>query len=153
MTEILVTERSEQTTAVLRERVPMGEMPAFFERAFHATMAAMQAQGVHPVGPPIGKYYGMPSDIVDVEAGFPASAAITAADGVTAGTLPGGKVVEAVHVGPFDTMQQTYDELTSWVRDQGLVPGEVMWETYLSDPEKEPDPATWRTQISWPVAE
>ena len=47
MTDIHVTERSEQTTAVLRERVPMGEMPAFFQRAFHATMAALQAQGVH----------------------------------------------------------------------------------------------------------
>ncbi len=157
MTEIHLTERPEQTTAVLRERVPMGELPDFFQRAFHATMAAMQAQGVHPVGPPIGKYYGMPTDTVDVEAGFPASAAIAdsdgVTDGVTAGTLPGGRVVEAVHVGPFDTMQQTYDELRAWVGSQGLVPSDVMWETYLSDPEKEPDPATWRTQISWPVAE
>jgi AraC family transcriptional regulator len=26
-----------------------------------------------------------------------------------------------------------------------------MWETYLSDPTVEPDPATWRTEIVWPL--
>lgn len=27
-----------------------------------------------------------------------------------------------------------------------------MWESYLSDPVAEPDPATWRTRIMWSVA-
>jgi len=27
-----------------------------------------------------------------------------------------------------------------------------MWEYYLSDPAAEPDPATWKTLIIWPVA-
>jgi hypothetical protein len=29
---------------------------------------------------------------------------------------------------------------------------EGMWESYLSDPSAEPDPATWRTQLTWPLA-
>jgi effector-binding domain-containing protein len=153
MTEIKIIEREEQPTAAVRERVPISELPQFFQRSYHATMAALQAQGLHPTGPPFAKYYGMPTDTADVEAGFPASGPVTAADGVIAGTLPGGKVVEAMHVGPYDTMEKTYHEMVAWIGEQGLTPSDVMWETYLSDPQTEPDPATWRTQIFWPVAD
>jgi effector-binding domain-containing protein len=93
----------------------------------------------------------MPTDSVDVEAGFPASAAITASGDVVPGTLPGGRVAEATHVGPYDTIQQTYGELQRYVADAGLTPGDVMWECYLSDPQSQPDPATWRTTICCPV--
>lgn len=153
MTEISITEHDEQPTAGVRERVPMSELTAFFSRAFQDTMAALQAQGAQPIGPPFGKYYGSPTDVVDVEAGFPVAAPIAPAGSVTPGTLPAGKTVEAVHVGPYDTMTTTYAELERYFRDAGLTPGTVMWESYLSDPEAEPDPATWRTRICWPVGE
>lgn len=154
MTEIQIIERDEQPTAAVRERVPISELPAFFARAYHRTMTALQAQGVHPTGPPFAKYHGAPTDgAADVEAGFPVSAPVTPEDGVVAGALPGGKVVEAVHVGPYDTMEKTYHEMMKWIGERKLTPGDVMWETYLSDPQSEPDPATWRTQIFWPVAE
>lgn len=151
MTEIQIVDAPLQHTAVLRERVPMAEMTAFFARAFHETMAAMRAQRVAPVGPPFGKYYGMPTETVDVEAGFPVSAPITDAGDVTAGTLPGGQVVEAVHIGPYEKLADTYAEAQRWMVERELKPGEVMWECYLSDPEAEPDPATWRTLVMIPV--
>lgn len=66
------------TVAALRETVPMSEMPSFFERAFHATMAAAQEQGIDVVGPPVGVYFGMPGDTVDVAAGFPTERPVTA---------------------------------------------------------------------------
>lgn len=154
MTEIKLTEHDEQATAVIHERVPLTELPQFFGRAYHSTMAALEAQGLHPTGPPFSKYFGKPTGgVADVEAGFPVSGTFSDADGVTAGTLPGGKVVEAVHVGPYDTMHQTYDEVMRFVEGEGLTPSEEMWEVYLSDPQTQPDPATWRTQIFWPVAE
>jgi hypothetical protein len=36
-------------------------------------------------------------------------------------------------------------------RLSSLTNGLRVWETYLSDPDMEPDPATWRTLIVWPV--
>jgi effector-binding domain-containing protein len=66
--------------------------------------------------------------------------------------LPGGRAVEAVHVGPYETMTQTYETLQAWMSENDLVPGVGMWECYLSDPEAEPDPANWRTKIVWPLA-
>jgi len=151
MTKIRITEHSEQATAAVRERVPMAELTEFFTRAFRDTMTAMQAQGVHPAGPPFGKYYGRPNTMVDVEAGFPVSSTITPADNVLPGILPGGRVLEAVHIGPYDTMEMTYSAMERYVADAKLTPGDVMWESYLTDPETVPDPAKWETLICWPI--
>lgn len=152
MTEIKLVDRTEQATAGIRATVPMSELTEFFGRAFAETMRVLRAQGVQPSGPPFGKYYGMPTDIVDVEAGFPVAAAVTAAGEVIPGSLPAGRVVEALHVGPYDTMTETYALIEQCLAARGLKTGDVMWETYLSDPETEPDPAGWRTLITCPLA-
>jgi effector-binding domain-containing protein len=151
MTEITLKELERQSTAVIRERVPMDQLRAFFDRAFSATMAALQKQGRQPVGPPFAKYYGMPTKTVDVEAGFPVSAPIHDDAGVAGGELPGGRAVEAIHVGPYEELSRTYQEVDRWMRERGLTPAEFMWESYLSDPDREPDPKTWRTQLMLPV--
>ncbi|MBG6225090.1 effector-binding domain-containing protein [Arthrobacter sp. CAN_A2] len=151
MTTIQIMEHGEQLTAGVREKVPMTELTGFFSRAFQDTMAALQAQGVQPTGAPFGKYYGPPGAVVDVEAGFPVAATIAPAGNVLPGTLPAGRVVEATHTGPYDTLADTYSEIQSYFMEAKLAPEPVMWESYLSDPEVEPDPATWRTAICWPV--
>lgn len=146
----LVT-RDEQECAVVRETVPMGELIEFFPRAFETSMAAAAAQGRRVVGPPFGIYFGMPTDVVDVAAGFPLDGPVAASGGVTPYRLPGGRVVEFLHVGTYDTMRDSYAAIYAWMGEHGLAPAPFMWESYLT----EPDPARpeeTRTLITWPVA-
>jgi len=71
--------------------------------------------------------------------------------GVGIVTLPGGRAAQILHVGTYDAMEQTYGRLMSWMGEQGLRPGGVMWEVYLSEPT--PDaPESWQTLIVWPLA-
>lgn len=148
----LVT-REELPTLVIHETVPMKELPQFFARAYGQVFGAMQARGLTPAGPPFALYFGMPTETVEVEAGFPVTQQLKTEQGpVRAGTLPGGKCVHGVHVGPYDELKETYAELEEWVREQHLEPREKMWEVYLSDPKAEPDPTKWKTEIFWPVA-
>lgn len=152
-TEIRLVQRTEQPTAVVREKVPMNELPEFFGRAYGAVMSAAQQQGVQLAGPPFGRYLNMPTDSVDVEAGFPVSAPITASGGVAAGTLPACQAFEATHTGPYDTLSTTYDAIQDRMTEEGFNPAGSMWEYYLSDPATEPDSSTWKTLVVWPVAE
>jgi len=141
----------EQESAVVRETLPMSELPGFFARAFDAAMGEAAAQGRRVVGPPFGIYFGMPTDVVDVAAGFPIDGPIAASGGVTPYRLPGGRVVEFLHVGSYDSMRDSYAAIYAWMGEQGLAPASLMWESYLT----EPDPARpeeTRTLISWPVA-
>lgn len=149
--EIRVVETEERPTAVLRAQVPVAELPTFFQKAFGVTWEALQAQGLAPTGPPFALYRGMPAATVDVEAGFPVASPAQPAGEVVPSTLPAGRAVEAMHVGPYDTMEETYGQVEQWMVAERLQPGPVMWESYLSDPQAEPDPATWRTLIHWPV--
>jgi hypothetical protein len=48
-------------------------------------------------------------------------------------------------------MERTYSEIEDYFEKEHLAPGPVMWESYLTDPEAEPDAAKWRTEICWPV--
>ena len=153
--DIKSTQLDEQPTAVLRETVPMNALKEFFGRAYQAVMTAAEQQQVQLAGPPFALYHGKPTDVVDVEAGFPVAAPLPwpgSEGGVTAGSLPAGRAMEAMHVGPYEKLPETYSAITGKMQAEGLTPGKVMWEYYLSDPAAERDPATWKTLVVWPVA-
>jgi effector-binding domain-containing protein len=147
--DLRIVELPEQPTAVVREQIAMSALPDFFARAFAALSATMEAQRVHPTGPPFALYHGMPTDTVDVEAGFPVSATVAAVNGVRAGILPACRAVQAMHVGSYDTLGATYQAVKQWMHDKKLKASHDMWEYYLSD--QSSDPATWRTLVVWPV--
>lgn len=150
MPDFALKEIESQHAAVIRDEVPMSELRDVFDRGFHAVMRVVQASDAQIVGPPFGYYPRMPSETVEVLVGFPVDRAITAQDGVEPFTLPGGKVVTGMHVGPYETMNETYDQLMAWVKREGVELGPAMWETYLTDPSEAP-PSEWRTGLFWPV--
>jgi effector-binding domain-containing protein len=149
--DIEVVEREPQTAAAVHGEVPIGDLPGFFGDAFAKVLAAIAAAGVQVVGPPFGYYPVMPGEVVVVEAGFPTSVPVAADGDVHGLELPGGPAAVAVHVGPYETVDQTYGEMMAWMADRGHRPAVGMWESYLSDPEAEPDPSTWRTEIVCPI--
>jgi effector-binding domain-containing protein len=94
-------------------------------------------------------YPAMPDELFDVEAGMPTAVAIEPAGDVVPLVLPHGRVARGVHVGPYDTLTDTYGQLLAWLAEHGESPCEQMWESYLSDPTPGSDPATWRTEVVW----
>ncbi len=152
MLAVEIVRLAPQPAVVVRGRVPMGELTGFFGRAFGATMEFLQKQGAGPIGPPFGFYPSAPGEMVEVHAGFPVAAPLEPSGDVEMMELPGGRAVTATHIGPYDTLEQTYHELQAWMADQGVVPRVAMWESYLSDPALEP-PEQWRTEIFWPLVE
>lgn len=152
MTTFTVETIRSQHAVVLRAEGPMEDLPAVFERGFHETARVASEQGLAVIGAPFGYYPRMPSETVEVLVGFPVAAPATPDGDVTAFRLPGGRVVTGVHLGTYDDLARTYDELAAWAAGEGVDLAEHMWESYLSDPETEPDPSTWQTRITWPLA-
>ena len=153
MVDVEVTQREEQSTVGMRAVVGLDELTDFFGRSYSAITAALAEQGCHIAGPPFAKYYGMPTDRIDVEAGFPIAGPFAATGDVQPGSLPGGRCYEATHTGPYDTLEQTYNVILEQIGRDGGTPADVMWEYYLTDPDTEPDPGKWQTLVCWPVAQ
>ncbi len=150
MPEFEIVSLEAQPALVVSDTVPFDELPDFFGRAFTAVMAQIAASGAAPAGPPFGYYPSTPTDTVEISAGMPVAAPIETSGEVEAIELPAGRAVRGIHVGPYDTLGQTYGELQAWMIGEGLVPAAAMWENYLSDPDDEP-PEEWQTEIVWPV--
>ena len=150
MVDVELLEVPSETVARVRAKVPLPELPGFFGPAFEQVMHAVPEAGGRISGPPFGWYHGVPTDVVDVSAGFPVAGDVHVPDGgVVVEERPGGRAVVAMHVGPYDTVEATYAVAMSWMKEHGLEPREDMWEEYLTEPTG--DPADWRTRIVMPV--
>ncbi|WP_199422296.1 GyrI-like domain-containing protein [Actinotalea solisilvae] len=153
MDEFGVVEQLERPTAGVRRVVRMDAISEAFQ-ALDTVLAALGDRGVAPAGPPYARYRGEPTDVVDVEVGFPveSTAPLAAADGSGApelvlGALPAGLAVETVHAGAYDGLGAMYGRLTAWMAEHHLQRGEDSWEIYESGPASDPDPTTWRTRV------
>jgi effector-binding domain-containing protein len=154
MTEMELVEVPDRDVACIRRAVAVDDLPEFFGDAFGAVAGSVVAAGGRITGPPFGWYHGVPGESIDVAAGFPISGTpdVPLGDDIEVVERPGGRAVVVIHVGTYDTLEQTYREAEAWIDEQGLVARDDMWEEYLSDPEEEPDPETWRTRLVVPVA-
>lgn len=136
MTELEMTlvDVPPRRTAVVRRRMRPQDLPAFLGRAFATVADAVARQGAHVTGPPFTAYRVVTGEEFDVEAGFPVGGRIDPDGQVVPGELPGGQTVEAVHIGPYEALAGTYEEMRGWLRLRGLRPAPLMWEFYLTDP-------------------
>src|SRR5918993_2238552 len=145
MAEMTLVDTQPRETAVVRGRVTRRDLPDFLGKAFAAVGDAVERQDTHVTGPPLAVYRLPGADGFDVEAGFPVAAAIVADGPVVPGMLPGGRTVEAVHVGPYETLPAAYAAMAAWIRGHGLRSSPGRWEVYLTDPDQAP-PSTLLVQ-------
>lgn len=140
-----------RTTAVLRSTLAVAGIGPFIGHAVEAVTTALAAQGIAATGPPFARYHRTGEGEFAVEAGLPTASAVAPRGEVLASSLPGGPVAVMTHVGPYDEMEPAYQALADWVAARGGAPAGDPWEVYLTDPEQEPDPQRWRTEIVMPV--
>ncbi len=152
MAEIALVTQQEIPTIGIRSMVPRDQMQTFFSESYGRLFHKIGPDGVTVAGAPYGRFRGMPSDPIDVEAGIPVTEPAESSDDIIAGVLPATDAVEATHVGSYDTLQETYGEIIQWMTEHSIVPAYESWEFYLTDPMQEPDQSKWHTKIVWPIA-
>ncbi len=138
--------------AVIREVVPMDAMAAFYDRSYAALAEAVPRQGRRLVGPAYGVTFSMPTDTIDLAAGFPVDQPVTADGVVSPLTLPGGRAARYSHRGSYDGLGDAYGRLFAWIDGQGLTPGPLMWEVYVTEPSPEADPDSMVTELTVTLA-
>jgi len=151
-TEPVLVRATPQTTAVIRDQVPVTQLADFFDRSFQRIVEVVGEQGVGVAGPALARYHGPPTDVADLEVGFPTSAPIIDAGNVVAGSLPGGQVARLVHQGSYDQLDASWGRLQGWIHEQGITPDHALWEVYVTEPSPEMDPNDLRTELNWLVA-
>jgi len=151
MGEMRVVEVGPQEALSIREKVGMPDIGLKMGEMLSELMAFFKQRKIPVAGPPYALYHGVSEGTVDVEVGFPTPARMLGEGRIRAAVVPGGKVVAATHIGPYDRLHETYGEMQRWMTENGLVPSEIMWEQYLTDPQRESDSSKWMTNVYWPI--
>lgn len=151
MTEPELTDVPDTTTAVIRGVVPMTQIADFFDRSFSELAETLDRRGIAPTGPGFARYAGPPAETADLEVGFPVDGSVETEGAVVASSLPAGRVAHVVHVGGYERLGETWGRLAGWVAEQGLTPGDDLWEVYVTEPTPEMDPADLRTELFWTI--
>ena len=146
-----ITQAKAQQAAVIHLTVPRAKIQEVMGPAIGEVMAAIAAQGIAPAGPLFSHHLTMSPGIFDFEVGVPVSTPVAAVGRVKPGQLPATRVARAVYRGPYEGLFVAWGEFNAWVAAEGLAPGPDLWECYLSGPDSNPDPATWRTELNRPL--
>lgn len=141
-----------QPAVTIRERVArdkLGEVLPQRITEIEAFIAGRRGQGV---GAPFARFhnYGeVERTDVDLEIGVPTSEEVDcpAGSGYRASTLPGGPAVVLRYEGPYDRIEQAYDQLQAWIRESDFEASGTPWESYHGDLESE----GWEVEIVWPL--
>lgn len=141
----------EAVTAVVRGVVPVAGLRDFFDTSFRALGAAVGRQQVAVTGPAFGLYREPPRETADLEVGFVTDRPVLPEGDVVAASLPAGRVARLVHHGSFDGLGGSWGRLEAFVREQGLRPGPLMWEFYVTEPRPGMDPRDLRTELNLTV--
>ena len=140
-----------QHTAVVKRTCQPDGISTAMGEGFQEVFAALGRAAVTPAGPVFARYFTFGPEAIEFECGAIVAAPFNGDGEVQPGELGGGDAVVGIHVGPYDTLHETYSAMQAWMTEQGKRPASSMWEVYLTDPEQEPDPSRWQTEIFWPV--
>lgn len=148
-----ITQSDTQLTAIIHVTVPRSEIRDVMGPGLTELMSTIAAQGIAPAGPWFTRHLKIPTDTFDFELSVPVAATVAAKGRVKPGILPAMKVARTIYRGPYEGLGDAWGEFRAWVQANGHQPAENLWECYLTDPHSNPDPATWQTELNWPLTD
>jgi hypothetical protein len=156
-----IIELTPRSTAAVRVQQPMAELDvsALFDLHLPNVADRIADLGGTPAGPPYARYHEFGPERADVEIGVPVVAPVAnlrplaecEPGEIGAGELPGGAAAVSVHLGTYDSLGQTYDQLHDWIHAQGRDEGPGPWESYVDDPSEVEDTSKLRAEVVWPL--
>lgn len=103
--------------------------------SFKALHAALDKEGIKPIGAAMTIYTQTDETGFDFEAAYPVAAApANPPDKIAAGQAPAGKALKFVHRGAYDAMDSTYEAITNFLDDHSLDAKDMFVEEYTTDP-------------------
>lgn len=159
LTEPKLEDRGARPYLGIRVRVTMKEMETeLIPRLLGEVFAWLEQQGVAPAGAPFVRFHVIDMEsTLDIELGVPVLIPMSGEGRIHAGVLPAGRYAALVYTGGENGVRANR-ALLDWGADQGLVwdtyearGGDgfgARYETFLTGPEDEPDPANWDTEVA-----
>lgn len=140
-----------QPVAALHICTPRSEMRNVMGPGIQEAMAAVQAQGVGPIGPWFAHHHEITAERFDFDICVPVSASIDPVGRVRPWTRPALDVVRTVYQGPYEGLGDAWQAFDDWIAAKGVQAASDVYERYLVGPESTADATRYRTELSRPL--
>jgi len=159
-----VETRPDQPYAAIPAEVSMDGFGDLLGPLWGEVFGWLGTRGIEPAGPPLIRYKVIDMErTMQIEVGVPVAAPIDGDDRVIGGVLPAGRYAVLSHFGDYSGLVEANGALLDWVAAEGesvdqrptgggdAFGGRV--EFYPTDPEEEPDPSKWQTDVAFRLAD
>ena len=165
VTEPKIEDRQAQLCVGIRTQVAMQDMGSGVIPQLHGeVMQWLKQQGLGPSGAPILRYHVINMvDKLDIEMAWPVAKPVLGNGRIQAGVLPAGRYASVLYTGHYSGLMEANRVLIDWAKEKGIVwdrwddpNGDAFrarYETYITDPGDEPDPAKWQTEVAIKLAD
>ena len=138
-------------TAVIPISIPRSEIRSVMGPALQELMEVVAEQKIPRDGAWFAHHFQIDPEIFDFEVGVPVARAIQPQGRVRPSEWPAMTVARTILHGPYGGLPKAWAEFNAWIESNNYKPGPEVWECYLSGPEVDRDPASFRTELSRPV--
>ncbi len=135
----------------IQRRVPHSGFQELFAECFPRIYGHCMKHGYAMAGNPIARYVEFTPGMATVDCVIPLQHEAESDGDIQAGELQSGLVAFATHTGPYETLNETYSAIESWMEQQGCERNGPNWEWYITDPGDVPDPEEWKTEVFFPI--
>jgi effector-binding domain-containing protein len=132
----------------IQKELTMDQISAFFPESVMKIMGILGSKGIRMAGAPCGIYYSWNEGTMstDMAAAIPVFGK-QVLEGLTSISLPAAKSYVIDYYGPYDQSMGAYTAFDVYFAKNNLKMKLPMIEEYLTDMQKEKDPAKWLTRI------
>jgi effector-binding domain-containing protein len=145
-----IKDMKEKLTLMIRKITSIQDMPSVLGACYREIIKYVQEiEAKEPIESFV-IYYNMDMSNLEIDVGFTVSEKLPDKGQIKMSSIRAGKYATALHEGPYDTLTDTYNELTAFVKEKEYEVEDWVYEVYLNNPMDNPDEPP-RTKIYFPL--
>ena len=145
-----IKDMKEKLALMIRKITPIQNMPSVLGECYGEIMQYVKEIGAKEPIESFVIYYNMDMSNLEIDVGFTVPEKLPDKGHIKMSSIRAGKYATALHEGPYDTLTNTYNELTAFVNEKELEVEDWVYEVYFNNPMDNPEEPT-RTMIYFPI--
>lgn len=147
---VAVVDMKSAFSLFIRMRCALSDLSWQVNQAHSFIIEYMEGQGLVSTGQKYSAYHILDSRSCDVEIGIITSISVEGTDGISSGSIPACKAVEARYIGGYIPVVVTYNFLVQWMEENGYEKIGPHYELYECE-RFDPSDSAMTTRIMIPV--
>lgn len=127
-----IIDRSQRAVMAIRKTTTGAQLSELIQESYNLLGEYFEQNNAYLSDMPYVKYFNMDMDNLDVEIGFPVKKSLPEKGEIKAGVIPEGKYIFGIYRGPYQQIEELYDNIMKFVNENKLSPLGSSYEFYLN---------------------